>query len=181
MYRIVCKVLSSERRRILAEREVTTISKPLRGVMAAGGVWIFFYGTDADIPSSVLPIAIIFAAVGIVAVLLAIFMQKLLEIGYFSKAAKNGCFPAEVSVGEGGVFIKREDAENPPGTPVVTSVNAEKFFAFSEVGKIEDHGEYFKLNLFRGGETRVFLFKEDFEKGTPEAFKSFINTKRQGL
>jgi len=156
------------------EREVVVINKPMRAVIAVGGVWIFYYGTDYNIPDSVQPIAVIFAVIGIAAVLLAIFSQKLLEMRFFSKASKYGCFPAEVSIGEGGVFVRRRDTKKEAGTPGVTSVNAERFFAFAEVGKIEDYGNYYKLNLLREGASCVFLFKEDFGKGDPEAFKTFM-------
>ena len=177
MFKIVCKELTPARKRILAEREVPIFGKPLRAVIAVGGAWIFFYGTSFDVPTMVQGAAYIFTAVGIAAVLFAIFAQKLIEINWFAKAARKGCFPAEVSVGEGGVFVRRREKKGASGTPGVTSVNAERFFVFAEVGRIEDYGDCFKINL-SGGSAYVYLFKEDFGKGDPEAFKSFIASKK---
>ena len=175
-FEIICKELTPERKRLLAEREVLTFSKPLRAVMAAGGVWIFYYGTSFDVPVLVQGVAYVFAAIGLAAVVMAIFSQKLMEMSYFYKTNKKGCFPASVSIGEGGVFVKRREPKKKTGTPGVTSVNAERFFAFPEVGEIEDYGDYFKMNL-SGGTPGVFLFKEDFGKGDPEAFKVFISSR----
>ena len=177
MFEIRCKELTKERKKILAEREVMKVSKPMRGVMAAGGVWIFYYGTDANIPASVQVFATVFAIVGLTLVILAIFAQILVEMNYFSKSTKIGCFPAEVSVGKGGVFVKRRITKKDSEIKGVTSVNKEQFYAYAEVGKAEEYEYYFKLNLLREGTPSVFLFKEDFGKGDPEAFKLFINTK----
>ena len=172
-YEITCKELTPERKRILAEREVVTVSKPLRGVIAVGGAWIFYYGTSFDVPVAVQGIAHIFTAIGIAVILLAIFSQKLLEIRYFHNSAKKGSFPASVSVGKGGVFVKRRDTKKTNSASGVTSVNAERFFAFPEVGDVEDYGSYFKMNL-KGKAAGIFLFKEDFGKGDPEAFVDYI-------
>ena len=169
MFEIVCKELTKERKRIIAVHQVATLNKALRGVMAVGGVWIFYYGTSFDVPDGVESVAIAFAIVGITATLLAIFSQKLIEISFFSKAIKIGCFPKEVSVGEGGVFIRRRPAKNDSDTPGVTSVNAERFFTFFDIKNVDDFGDYFKMRLPEG-HPGVFLFKEDFEKGDPEAF-----------
>jgi len=175
MFEIICKELTSLRKNMIAEHEVITFSKPMRGVMGAGGVWIFYSATSFDIPVGVQGIAIIFAIAGIVAVLMAIFIQFFIEVSFFSKAAKRGCFPASASIGKGGVFIRC--VEKKKGTSGVESVNAEKFFAYAEVGKAEEYSEFFKLNLKRSDLDAVYLFKEDFGKGDPEAFKVYINTK----
>jgi len=177
MFEIVCKELTPARKRILAEREVPIFGKPLRAVVAVGGVWIFYYGTSFDVPAIVQGIAFIFTVVGIAAVLFAIFAQKLMEMNFFARAAKKGCFPAGVSVGEGGVFVRRREKKGASEPHGVTSVNAERFFAFAEVREIEDYGDCFKMNL-SGGAVAIYLFKEDFGKGDPEAFKSFIASKK---
>ena len=150
------------------------MSKPLRGVIAVGGVWIFYYGTSFDVPEGVKGVAFVFAAIGIAAVLYAIFSQKISETLFFYKAAKRGSFPAGVSAGKGGLFIRRAKAKGSKETPGVTSVNAERFFAFAEIKGIEDHGDYYKI-ILPGEITGVFIFKEDFGKGDPEAFKDFIS------
>jgi len=181
MFEIICKELTSSRKNILSDLEVITFSKPMRGVMGVGGVWIFYSATSLDLPLGVKGIAGVFAAAGIAAVLMAIFAQKLIEISYFSKAAKKGCFPASVSVGEGGVFIRRRDTKKEAKKTEVTSVNAERFFAYAEVGKIEEYNDYFKMNFLRADTAGVFLFKEDFGKGDPEAFKMYINSKKAAL
>ena len=167
-YHIICGELTKERKRILAKQEVVSINKALRAVMAVGGVWIFYYGTSFDVPEDVRFFAVIFTVVGLAAVLIAIFSQVMVEMSYFSSAVKKGCFPAEVSVGEGGVFIRRRRSAKDKSTPGVTSVNDEKFFAFPEVKDVSDCGDYFRMSL--KDVPGVFLFKEDFEKGDPEAF-----------
>ena len=168
VFEIICGELSKERKKILAKNEVVSINKALRAVMAVGGVWIFYYGTSFDVPEDVKSFAVVFAVVGLAAVLLAIFSQFLVETSYFSRAAKSGCFPAEVLVGEGGVFIKRRKSEKEKSTPGVTSVNDERFFAFPEIKDVSDCGDYFRMSLKES--PGVFLFKEDFRKGDPEAF-----------
>ena len=174
MFEIICKELTPERKRILAEKEVVSINKPLRTVIAVGGAWIFYYGTG-DAPASMQKMSIVFTVIGIAAVLFAIFSQKILETGYFTKASKKGWFPGEASVGEGGVFIRRRDTKKTSEAPGVTSVNAEKFYAYTEVGKVADFGDYFKIELLREKASGVFLFKEDFGKGDPETLKDFIH------
>jgi len=180
MFEIECKELTPGRKRVIAEWEVVPFNKPLRAVIAVGGAWIFFYGTSFDVPTMVQSVAFLFAAVGIAAVLFAIFVQKLIEMNFFSKAAKKGFFPAGVTVGEGGVFVRRREKKGAENTSGVTSVNAVKFYAFAEVGKINDYGDCFKLNL-AGGTAGAFLFKEDFGKGDPEAFGSFIASKKAAV
>jgi len=177
-FEITCKVLTPERRRVVGQREVAYIGKPLRAVIAVGGAWIFFYGTGFDIPAAVQYAANIFTAVGIAAVLYGIFSHKLADIKYFSKALKKGCFPGGVSAGEGGVFVRRRDRTAAEEKTGVTSVNAEKFFAFAEIGKIDNYGEYYKVHLLRGEPPHIFLFKEDFGKGDPEVFKDFILSRK---
>jgi len=179
MFEIICTELTAERKRLIAEQEVIVINKVVRGIMAVGGAWIFIYATGFDIPAAVKHIAVVFAAVGIVILMLAIFAQRLTEASYFSKAAKKGFFPASVLVGEGGVFVRRAPAKKDAETPGVTSVNAETFFAYAEVGPVEENKHYFKLNLNRAGAQGVFLFKKDFGKGDPEAFKAYISKQHQ--
>ena len=171
--------MTAERKRLIAEQEVVVINKVVRGIMAVGGAWIFIYATGFDIPAAVKHIAVVFAAVGIAILMLAVFAQRLTEASYFSKAAKKGCFPASVLAGEGGVFIRRAPTKKDAETPGVTSVNAETFYAYSEVGPVEENKHYFKLNLKRAGAQGVFLFKKDFGKGDPEAFKAFISKQNQ--
>ena len=175
---IVCKVLTPVRRRIIGEREIAYISKPLRAVIAVGGVWIFFYGTDFGVPEAVQYVANIFSVIGIAAVLYAVFSHKLSDISYFSKAIKKGCFPGGMTAGEGGVFVRRRETKETQEKSGVTSVNAEKFYAFAEIGKVSDFGDYFKVNLKRGDPEHIFLFKEDFGTGDPEVFKDFILSRR---
>ena len=171
---ITCGLLTPERRRLINENEVPVFSKPSRAVMAVGGAWIFYHGTSGDVPESVRNMAVLFTIVGILLMLLAIFLQKLIEIRYYSKAFKKGWFPAGVSVGKGGVFVRRRETEKTD----VTSVNAEKFFAYAEVGSIEDFKDYFKVNFLRADSPGVFLFKKDFGEGDPEALIAFIDSKR---
>ena len=238
-FEILCKELSPQRRQVLAPHEVAVVGRPIRLVLAVGGAYIFYYGTNGEAPAGFQSAAAAFSIVGIAAVLVAIFIQKLVEIRYFSKALKEGCFPAGVSVGEGGVYIRRagnaggSGAGNAGGsgsgktgssgagktgssgtdktgssgtgktrssgagktrsssagyasasvTDGVVSVNAERFYAFAEIGNIIEYGEegrgYFKMSLpGGGGAPGVFLFKEDFDKGDPEAFIAFIDSKR---
>jgi len=175
MFEIICKELTSDRRKIIAAQEVAAVGKPLRGVMAVGGVWIFFYATDTGIPESVQSFAVVFTIVGLIMVLFAIFSQKLVEMSYFFRETRRGCFPESVSVKKGGVYVRRREIDEPIENAGVTSVNAEKFFAYPEVGGVEDFGDYFKLRLLRGGTPGVFLFKKDFGKGDPEAFEEYIS------
>ena len=147
--------------------------------MAVGGAWIFYHGTSGDVPDSVKNMAVLFTVVGILLMLLAIFLQKLIEIRYFSKALKSGWFPAGVSVGKGGVFVRRRKTKKDAENTGVTSVNEEKFFAYAEIGDIEEVGEYYyKVCFLRNDAPGVFLFKKDFGEGDPEAFKAFIDSKR---
>ena len=195
-FEIKCKELTPERRQALAPHEVAVIGRPIRLVLAAGGAYIFYYGTNGEAPPGFQSAAVAFSFVGIAAVLVAIFIQKLVDIRYFAKALKEGCFPAGVSVGEGGVYIRRADragtaGEGKAGAYVaegaegVESVNAVRFYAFAEIGRIEEYGEesrgYFKMSLpGGGGAPGVFLFKEDFVNGDAEAFMTFIDSKRPG-
>jgi len=177
-FEIECKELTAERKKILAEKEVPPFSKASRAVMAVGGAWIFYHGTRGDVPQSVQNMAVLFTVIGIATILLAIFMQKLIEIKYFSKATKNGWFPASVSIGKGGVFVRRRNTKKESEKPGITSVNAEKFFAYAEVGDVEEESNYFKLNFLRTDAPGVFLFKKDFGEGNPEAFIAYINSKK---
>ena len=179
MFEIICRELTPERRRILAEREVITFNKPLRAVIAVGGAWIFYYGTNGEEPEGLKYMAILFTVLGIAAILFAIFSQKLIEMRYFHSEAKRGWFPESVSVGNGGVFVKHRSPKKAADTPRVTSVNAERFYAFAEVGGVGDTGDYFKMNLLRADAPGVYVFKEDFVKGDPEVFKTFIASKKQ--
>ena len=176
MIEIECKELTPERRKILATREAASFGKPLRLVLAAGGAYIFYYGTKGEAPVAFQGMANLFAAVGIAAVLFAVFSQKLAEMHYFAKAAKKGCFPESVSVGEGGVFIRRRSAGKASG---IASVNAERFYAFAEIGEVEDLGDYIKLNLIHGNTSGIVIFKEDFGKENPEAFNTVIASRKR--
>ena len=173
-FEIKCDVLTKERKRVLAKNEIAAINKPMRAVIAIGGVWIFYYGTDADVPAEVQSVGAVFAVIGIAAIIFAVFAQLFKEMGFFYKCTKKGCFPAEVSVGKGGMFVRRGDPKKGADAAGVTSVNAERFFAFPEIEGVEDYGEYFKI-IMSGGASALFLFKKDFGKGDPEAFKSYIS------
>jgi len=164
MFEIQCKILTPDRKRIIAEHEVVSINKPLRAVIAVGGVWIFYYGTSGEEPESVRYMAVVFAAIGLAAVLFAIFSQKLIETNYFRKAAKQGWFPESLKAGKGGIFVDEK-----------------RFFSYAEVGGVADYGDCYKIIFLRPGAPGVFIFKEDFGKGDPEAFKSFITEKKAAL
>ena len=188
MYEIQCKELTPERRRLLAPREVASIGRPIRIILGAGGVYLFYYGTNGQAPAAFQNAAIAFSIIGIAAVLLAIFSQKLVDTRFFAKALKKGCFPSGASAGEGGVFVRRAVGAGSSGAGAegsgvgaegVTSVNAERFFAYAEVGRVEEFDEYFKMSLLSGEAPGVFLFKEDFTKGDPEAFLAYIDSKRR--
>jgi hypothetical protein len=192
----MCGALTAERRRALASREVMVVGRPLRIILAAGGAYMFYYGTSGDEPLGLEPAANLFAAVGIAGVLLAIFLQKIVEVSYFTKALRAGCFPREVSVGEGGLYIVRmaaqdttsargetgaqgaRSARGAAGKNAVTSVNAERYVAFSEIGAIEDNEVYFKVHMRQSALPVIFIFKEDFGQGEPEAFIPFISSKQ---
>jgi len=176
MFEITCKELTPQRRRNLTAQETVSIGKTVRSVIAVGGAWLFYYATS-DVPAAMKNAAVAFAVIGIVLVVYAIFSQKFTEMFFISKAKREDSFPAGVSIGEGGLFIRYREGKKAPG---VTSVNADRFFAFGEVGKVEDREEFLKINLLRAGTPRIFLFKEDFVDGTPEALAGFIasRTKR---
>ena len=184
MFEIICKELSPERRKLIASREVSSIGKPLRIVLAVGGAWLFYYGTDGEASVVFVMAANAFMAVGIAAVLIAIFSHKLVELSYFAKTKRAGCFPSSVSVGNGGVFIRRATGavgatgSGQSAQPGVIRANAERFCAYAEIGEVEDQEDYFKLNLLSGDGPGVFLFKEDFEQGEPEAFISFFKSRK---
>jgi len=161
IFEIECGPLTPGRRALLAPNEVAVVGRPLRLVLAAGGAYIFYYGTSPDVPVMVQSAANLFIIVGVAAILLAIFAQKLVETRYFSKALKEGCFPASVSVGQGGIYVRRA---------------AESFFSFAEIGNIEEQAAYFKISLPSEGASGIYIFKEDFEQGEPEAFLSFIES-----
>ena len=178
MFEVICKELTPERRRILVSNEVAYVGKPIRILLAVGGVFLVYYGINGEALSVFQSATTIFSVVGIVAVLLAVFSQKLVEMRYFANALKAGCFPSGVSVGEGGIFVRRADRNGESGKTGVTSVNAEHFFAYAEIGKIEEFGEYFKMSLLSDWAPGVFLFKEDFEQGGTETFISFVESKK---
>ena len=161
IFKIVNKDLTSERKKRIAKFEVFDIGRPPRVIIAAGGAYMFLYGTGGDIPESVVPVAFIFAVVGILAVLLAIFLPGIIEASYFAKTRKQGSFPSEVLIRIGGIYID------------------EIFAAFSAVRKIEDRSDFFKVYLVSPIPC-FFLFKEDFELGQPEAFIDFLLSKRSG-
>ena len=169
MFEIKCEPLTPGRRTLLAPHEVAVVGRPLRLVFAAGGAYIFYYGTRLDVPETVQSIANVFVVVGIAAVLLAIFSQKLVEMRYFSKALKSGCFPDSVSVDEGGMTVRRKNTGR---------ISAERLYPFTEIGRIEEHETYFKISLPHAATPGIFIFKEDFELGEPEAFQSFIASKK---
>ena len=180
MFEIICKELTPERRKTIAPREVAPIGKPIRIILAAGGVYLFYYGTNGEAPPAFQTAANAFVAIGVAAILLVIFSPKLVEMRFFAKARKEGCFPTGVSVGEGGMFVRYAEKPDETGAKDVTSVNAERFFTFAEIGKLEDSGEYYKMSLLSGRAPGVFLYKKDFVKGDPEAFAAFIESKRSG-
>jgi len=165
--RIVFKIESSpltyERRRSITSQEVIKVGRPLRIVLVAGGAYLFFLGTDGSAPSSISYVATIFTVIGIVAVLLAIFIQMLADMFYFAKAARKGSFPAEVTIGEGGLYINTKSAE--------------KHIPFSQAGRVEEQEKYFKIPLRTGKFLEIFLFKEDFKKGDPEDFTAYLRSK----
>ena len=180
MYKIVCKLLTPERKKIIASLDVVAIGKPLRMVLAVGGAYIFYYGTNPNTPETVQGAAVLFSVVGIAMVLFAIFSQILKEMKYFAGAKKEGCFPDEVKAGKGGISIiyKKTDRK------IKEQAEKEQYYFYPQVENIEEHEKFLKLCL-SGDENRksglshfVYIFKEDFEKGNPEAFISFINTKK---
>jgi hypothetical protein len=186
VFKIVCGGLTPARRSLLAQREVVAIGRPIRIALAAGGAYMFYYGTSGDAPPSVAAIANIFAVVGIAAALLAIFSHKLAELSFFSKTQRKGCFPAEVLVGEGGVSVMRTDtagfgSRSKAGGEAMNeavSNRGERIYAFSAIGNIEETDEYFKAGLVNDAVPCVYLFKEDFEQGAPEAFLSYLDSKK---
>jgi len=205
-FEITCGELTPERKRAIAPLEVVSIGKPLRLVIAIGGAWLFYYGTDFNVPDATRGAAIAFTAIGVAAILFAIFVHKFAEIRFFAKARKTGCFPVGVSVGKGGMFVRRADAANASGkrrgaasasvkrrsaanvsgsagddSATAVSVNAERFYAYAEIGKIKEYEGHFKINLLYGEAPCLYIFKEDFEHGEPEAFVSFILSKQSAL
>ena len=179
MYKIECKPLTVDRKNQIASLEIPPLGRPLRIILAAGGAYIFYYGTSIGVPDAVKGIAVLFAAIGIAAVLLAIFSQKLIEIRYFIKLFKEGRFPSEVKAGEGGIALTYKTIDKNTSE----SVEKERYFFYSQTGKTEDHGKFFKLWLTpdsadgKDGGFFVYIFKEDFE-GSPEAFLLFIESKK---
>ncbi|MDR3364667.1 MAG: hypothetical protein LBS91_06970 [Clostridiales Family XIII bacterium] len=167
MFEIVCKELTPARKKELAGNEVSPIGKPFRLVLAVGGAYLFYYGTSGEAPSGFQSAATAFVVIGIAAVLLAIFSQKIIEGRYFAKATKAGCFPVGVTADDAGVAISHAG-----------NVGTHRTFSFSEIGKVEEVGTYFRLGLLRGEAPGVFLYKEDFAQGEPEAFASFIASKK---
>ena len=165
MFKIKCSPLTPARKKLLHTDDAVSINRPLRIVLAVGGAYIFYYGTKPDVPVMFQTVANIFVVIGIAAVLLAIFSQKLIEIRYFSYTLKKGCFPLSVSIGEGGMFIER-------------GANAERFVAFAQIGRLEEKEAYFKISLLYGDEPGIYIFKEDFEQGDPDDFASFIASKK---
>ena|GEM_PF-3416617 len=187
-FRIVCEAPARERKEILSRQEVKTIGRPLRLVTAVGGAYLFYYGTNGEATAQIQYIANIFAIIGIAAVILAIFSQKLSEIRYFSKAAKEGSFPAEVSVGEGGIYIRRAGRADRPGKKSKAGGSgsdgaggSETYVPFSGIGDIDEQEEYFKVPLRACDIPGVFLFKKDFGQGEPEAFVDFVLSKQSAL
>jgi hypothetical protein len=183
VFKIVCGGITPARRSLLAPREVVAIGRPSRIALAAGGAYMFYYGTNGDVPPSVTAIANIFAVVGIAAALLAIFSHKLAELSFFSKARRRGCFPAEVLVGEGGVSVSSRgeggvSVSSRGEVGVSVSNHGERIYAFSSIGNIEETDEYFKVGFANDDVPCVYLFKEDFEQGAPEAFVSYLYSKK---
>jgi len=176
VFEINCNPLTPERRKLLSKNEIPPLSKAVRGILAAGGFYLFYYGTSPGIPDAVHGAAIAFAIGGLVAVVLAIFSQKLIELHYFSKAMRQGRFPKSVSVGEGGLFIKHQGADANAATGI-TSVNAERFVAFAEVDMVEEQEAYLKVCLGYGKTPEIFLFNDDFVKGRPEALAAYLRSK----
>ena len=163
VFNIECKPLVFERKRSISTQEVIKVGRPFRIVLVAGGAYLFFLGTDGTAPASISYVATFFTVFGIAAVLLAIFIQMLADMFYFAKAARKGSFPEEVTVGEGGLYIKTKTAE--------------KHIPFSGVGQIEEQEKYFKIPLRAEKILEIFLFKEDFEKGDPEDFEAYLRSK----
>ena len=162
-FKIECKPLTPKRKKQISIREVPRIGRPIRVVFACGGVYLFFLGTDGSAPSSIAFVATLFAVVGIVAVLLAIFIQEIADMFYFSKAINKGSFPAGVIAGKGGLYINTKSSE--------------RHIPFSGTGKVKEQEEYFKIPILTGDPSEVFLFKEDFEEGDPEAFLDYLRSK----
>jgi hypothetical protein len=163
VFKIDCKELTPERKKILAADEVMVVGRPLRIILAAGGVYMFFHGTSGEAALQQQYIAGTFTMFGIAAVLFAIFAQKLIEANYFAKARRSRCFPEGVSVAEGGVYIRRADKES--------------YVSFSGVNTIEEKNDYFKIRFLQGDTASIFLFKNDFELGEPEAFVDYFLSK----
>jgi hypothetical protein len=167
VFKITNKGMTRDRMKSISDKEVVNIGKIPRAIVAVGGAYMFFYGTGGDMPESVVPVAYLFAAFGIAAVLLAIFLPRIIELRHFTKIKNQGGFPSEVSVGEGGIYID------------------EGFSAFSGIKGIAEYKDYFKLVLFGNSAVKgaspapcLFLFKEDFEQGEPEVFIEYLLTKK---
>jgi len=180
MFEIESKELTSGQKKVFTDKEGPPVSKPMRAVLGIGGVWIFYYATSG-VPESVQYFATLFAILGIIAVLMAIFIQLLMNISYVRSLKKQGCFPAGVTVKEGGMVVRNMIARGKAEASDVVSVNAEQFYTFAEIGKINDLSEYFKINLPRREGPGICLFKEDFREGDPEAFMAFIESKKEAL
>ena len=172
VFKIDCKELTPERQKILAADEVIVVGRPLRIILAAGGVYMFFHGTSGEAALQQQYIASTFTVFGIVAVLFAIFAQKLMEENFFMKAKRSGSFPKGVSVAEGGVYIRKaaKKAEN-------AETEKESYISFSGVNTIEEKKDYFKMRFLQGDIQSIFLFKKDFELGDPEAFVDYFLSK----
>ena len=162
VYKIERRELSTERKTLIAKKEAIKIGSPLKIVLVAGGAYLFFLGVDRA-PPGMEYMAIVFTCMGIAAILVAIFIQWFFNTQYISKAKKAGAFPNEVSVSEGGLHIE--------GT-------GEKIIPFSRIGNVIEEEQYFKVTFFDGSVSDIFLFKEDFREGDPEAFKNYLDSKK---
>ena len=161
VFKIEKRGLSPERKKLLAKKEAIRIGSPLKIVLVAGGAYLFFLGVDRA-PPGMEYMAIIYTCLGIAAILVAIFIQWFFNTLYIAKASKAGSFPDEVFVSEGGFHINGA---------------TEKIIPFSGIGSVIDEEEYFKVFLRGNSNSNVFLFKEDFREGDPEAFENYFLSK----
>ena len=166
VYKIERRELSPDRKNLIAKKEAIKIGSPLKIVLVAGGAYLFFLGIDG-VPPGMEYMAIVFACLGIAAVLVAIFIQWFFNTRYISKASKVGAFPEEVAISEGGFHIR--EAVKKAG---------EKIIPFSRIGNVFEEEEYFRVILLDGSVSDIFLFKEDFREGDPEAFKDYLDSKK---
>ena len=163
VFKIECKPLTPIRKRQVSLQDAPRIGRPLRIVLVAGGAYLFFLGTDGSAPSEMAGVAVFFSVFGVAAVLMAIFIQLIVNMFFFAKATRKNSFPAEATVGEGGLYINTKSAE--------------KHIPFSQIGRIEEQEDYFKIPIRGENPGEVFLFKEDFEKGDPEGFNDYFRSK----